>query len=125
MNAFITREAFIFTFFRREFHSTLKLELCRHECRRRDPIISTCRYGKNMPTTALVQGDFFCGVLGDIFCRVRGDFFCGMQGASCGLREGGLSEWWASLIVQRLVMHYDSAYSNMYDYLRDAGCSLA
>ena len=35
------------------FHSTLKLELCRHACRRRDPIISTCRYGKNMPTTAL------------------------------------------------------------------------
>ena len=28
------------------FHSSLKLELCRHACRRRDPIILTCRYGK-------------------------------------------------------------------------------
>ena len=54
MNACITRETFVFTVFRRVFHSTLKLELCRHACRRRDPIISTCRYGKNMPTTALV-----------------------------------------------------------------------
>ena len=54
MNACITRETFVFTVFRRVFHSTLKLELCRHACRRRDPIISTCRYGKNMPTTALI-----------------------------------------------------------------------
>ena len=50
----ITRETFAFTVFRRVFYSTLKLELCRHACRRRDPIIPTCRYGKNMPTTALV-----------------------------------------------------------------------
>ena len=35
------------------FHSILKLELCRHACRRRDQIIPTCRYGKNRPTTAL------------------------------------------------------------------------
>ena len=55
MNGCITRETFVFTVFRRVFHSTLKLELCRHACRCRDPIISTCRYGKNMPTTALVQ----------------------------------------------------------------------
>ena len=54
MNACIARETFVFTVFRRVFHSTLKLELCRHACRRRDPIISTCRYGKIMPTTALV-----------------------------------------------------------------------
>ena len=54
MNACITREAFVFTVFRRVFHSTSKLELCRHACRRRDPIISTCRYGKNMSTTALI-----------------------------------------------------------------------
>ena len=53
MNAYITRETFVFTVFRRVFHSTLKLELCRHACRRRDLFISTCRYGKNMPTTAL------------------------------------------------------------------------
>ena len=53
MNAYITRETFVCTVFWRVFHSTLKLELCRHACRRRDPIISTCRYGKNMPTTAL------------------------------------------------------------------------
>ena len=53
MNACITRKTFVFTVFRRVFHSTLKIELCRHACRRRDPIISTCRYGKNMPTTAL------------------------------------------------------------------------
>ena len=36
------------------FHSILKLKLCRHPCRRRDQIIPTCRYRKNMPTTALV-----------------------------------------------------------------------
>ena len=54
MNVCITRETFVVTVFRRVFHSTLKLELCQHACRRRDPIISTCRYGKNMPTTALV-----------------------------------------------------------------------
>ena len=36
------------------FHSILKLELCRHACRRRDQIIPTYRYGKNMPTTALL-----------------------------------------------------------------------
>ena len=46
MNACITRGTFVFTVFRRVFHSTLKLELCRHACRRRDPIISTCRYAK-------------------------------------------------------------------------------
>ena len=55
MNACIAQETFVFTVFRRVFHSTLKLELYRHACRRRDPIISTCRYGKNMPTTALVH----------------------------------------------------------------------
>ena len=55
MNTCITRGPFVFTVFRRVFHSTLKLESCRHACRRRDPIISTCRYGKNMPTTALVE----------------------------------------------------------------------
>ena len=49
----IIRETFVFTVFRRVFHSILKLELCRHACRRRDQIIPTCRYGKNMPTTAL------------------------------------------------------------------------
>ena len=53
MNACITQETFVFTVFRWVFHSTLKLELCRHACRRWDPIISTCWYGKNMPTTAL------------------------------------------------------------------------
>ena len=54
MNACITQETFVFKVFRRVFHSSLKLELCRHACQHRDPIISTCRYGKNMPTTALV-----------------------------------------------------------------------
>ena len=54
MYACIIRETFVFTVFRRVFHSILKLELCRHACRRRDQIIPTCRYGKNMPTTALV-----------------------------------------------------------------------
>ena len=53
MYACIIRETFVFTVFRRVFHSILKLELCRHACRRRDQIIPTCRYGKNMPTTAL------------------------------------------------------------------------
>ena len=55
MYACIIRETFVFTVFRRVFHSILKLELCRHACRRRDQIIPTCRYGKNMPTTALVE----------------------------------------------------------------------
>ena len=54
MYACVTRESFVFTVFRRVFHAILKLELCRHACRRRDQIIATCRYGKNMPTTALV-----------------------------------------------------------------------
>ena len=65
MNACITRETFVFTVFRRVFHSTLKFELCRHACRRRDPIILTCPYGKNMPTTALVvipSNDCHCPV---------------------------------------------------------------
>ena len=53
MYACIIRETFVFTVFRRVFHSILKLELCRHACRRRDQFIPTCRYGKNMPTTAL------------------------------------------------------------------------
>ena len=53
MYACITRETFVFTVFRGVFHSILKLELCRHARRRRDQIIPTCRYGKNMPTTAL------------------------------------------------------------------------
>ena len=53
MYACITRETFVFTVFQWVFHSILKLELCRHAYRRRDQIISTCRYGKNMPTTAL------------------------------------------------------------------------
>ena len=60
MNACITRETFVFKVFLRVFHSSLKLELCRHACRRRDPIISTCRYGKNMPTTALVITKMLC-----------------------------------------------------------------
>ena len=51
----VSRETFVFKVFRRVFHSSLKLELCRHACRRRETIISTCRYGKNMPTTALVD----------------------------------------------------------------------
>ena len=54
MYACITRETFVFTVFRRVFHLILKRELCRHACRRRDQIIPTCRYGKNMPTTALL-----------------------------------------------------------------------
>ena len=49
------REKIVFTVFLRVFHSILKLKLCRHPCRRRDQIIPTCRYGKNMPTTALVM----------------------------------------------------------------------
>ena len=53
MYACIIRETFVFTVFWRVFHSILKLELYRHACRRRDQIIPTCRYGKNMPTTAL------------------------------------------------------------------------
>ena len=63
MNACITRETYVFTVFRQVFHSTLKLELCRHACRRRDPIISTCRYGKNMPTTALHVTQYDSGLL--------------------------------------------------------------
>ena len=55
MYACITRETFVFTVFRRVFHLILKRELCRHACRRRDQIIPTCRYGKNMPTTALLN----------------------------------------------------------------------
>ena len=54
MYACIIRETLVFSVFRRVFHLILKLELCRHACRRRDQIIPTCRYGKNMPTTALV-----------------------------------------------------------------------
>ena len=54
MYACIIRETFVFTVFRRVFHSILKLELCRHACQCRDQIIPTCRYGKNMPTTALM-----------------------------------------------------------------------
>ena len=54
MYACITRETFVFTVFRRVFHSILKLKLYRHAYRCRDQIISTCRYGKNMPTAALV-----------------------------------------------------------------------
>ena len=53
MYACIIRETFVLSVFRRVFHSILKLELCRHACRRQDQIIPTCRYGKNMPTTAL------------------------------------------------------------------------
>ena len=53
MYACIIRETFVFKVFRRVFHSILKLELCRQSCRRRNQIIPTCRYGKNMPTTAL------------------------------------------------------------------------
>ena len=62
MYACITRETFVFTVFRRVFHSILKLELCRHACRRRDQIIPTCRYGKNMPTTALIMTKMCLGV---------------------------------------------------------------
>ena len=55
MYACITRETFVLTVFHRVFHSILKLELCWHACRCRDQInILTCRYEKNMPTTALV-----------------------------------------------------------------------
>ena len=53
------REKIVFTVFRRVFHSILKLKLCRHPCRRRDQIIPTCRYGKNMPTTALLITQIF------------------------------------------------------------------
>ena len=54
MYACITRgKKNVFTAFWRVFRLILKLELCRHACRRRDQIIPTCRYGKNMPTTAL------------------------------------------------------------------------
>ena len=53
MYACIILETFVFKVFRRVFHSILKLELCRQSCRRRNQIIPTCRYGKNMPTTAL------------------------------------------------------------------------
>ena len=60
MYSCIIRETFVFTVFRRVFHSILKLELCRHACRRRDQIIPTCRYGKNMPTTALIISDHAC-----------------------------------------------------------------
>ena len=58
MNACITRETFVFTVLERVIHSTLKLKLCRHACRRRDPIILTCRYGINMPTTALIMTQY-------------------------------------------------------------------
>ena len=58
MYACITRETFVFTIFRQVFHSILKLELCRHAYRRQDQIISTCRYGKNMPTTALIGSTY-------------------------------------------------------------------
>ena len=54
MYACIIRETCVFSDFRRVFHSILKLELCRHACRRRNQIMPTCRYGENMPTTALV-----------------------------------------------------------------------
>ena len=63
MYACIIRETLVFTVFRRVFHSILKLELCRHACRRRDQIIPTCRYGKNMPTTALVLWETKVGTL--------------------------------------------------------------
>ena len=53
--ACITRETFVFTFFWRVFHSILKLDLYRHACRHWDQIISTCRHGKIMPTTAVVN----------------------------------------------------------------------
>ena len=62
MYACIIRETFVFTVFRRVFHSILKLELCRHACRRRDQIIPTCGYGKNMPTTALVITSWYLGL---------------------------------------------------------------
>ena len=55
------------------FHSSLKLELCRHACRRRDPIISTCRYGKNMPTTALVKTSFSTSKLIIYQCQYIGN----------------------------------------------------
>ena len=52
----ITWETFVSTIFRRVFHLILKLKLC-HACRRRDvDMEETCRYGRNMPTTALVHG---------------------------------------------------------------------
>ena len=86
MYACITRETFVFTVFRRVFHSILKLELCRHACRRRDQIIPTCRYGKNMPTTALVIALFI-----SIFLRNRSlsdaRWFCGKK---CKIGKGNL-----------------------------------
>ena len=38
MNACITRETIVLKVFWRVFHSNLKLKLCRHACRRSDPI---------------------------------------------------------------------------------------
>ena len=61
MYACIIRETFVFTV----FHLILKLELCRHACRRRDQIIPTCRYGKNMPTTALIKISTFLKKIGE------------------------------------------------------------
>ena len=53
--AYITRgKKIVFSVFRRVFHLILKLKLCQHPCQRQDQIIPTCRYGKNMSTTALV-----------------------------------------------------------------------
>ena len=48
MYACIIRETFVLSVFRGVFHPILKLELCRHACRRQDQIIPTCRYGKMM-----------------------------------------------------------------------------
>ena len=59
MYACITRETFVFTDFQRVFHLILKLELINYVDMHVDVEIKllsipTCRYGKNMPTTALV-----------------------------------------------------------------------
>ena len=65
MYACITRETFVFTIFRRVFHSILKLELCRHAYV--DVEMKLYRHidmEKNMPTTALLYTErgLFCFV---------------------------------------------------------------
>ena len=110
MYACIIRETFVFTVFRRVFHSILKLELCRHACRRRDQIIPTCRYGKNMPTTALesncmimshVHFQFWCHELG-IHLHINWHFIkVPMKSKDVGqpkFRRIGLNQNWETLL---------------------------
>ena len=105
MYACIIRETFVFTVFRRVFHSILKLELCWHACWRRDQIIPTCRCGKNMPTTALVftanlfvmdgHFDLFSWrntthiILSKLFihCFYSVEYYCHFSGTSCKINE--------------------------------------